>query len=140
VPAAAPPPPETSFAAPPPASDESGTKNGLRIGSYAAFGVGAAGVAFGTVFLLKHLGTKDDADKICPTKSCPPEKQTEQKAKDDDAASQGTLAVIGYAAGGAGIAAGVTLFILSSGSNKSASEPEIRPYIGYQTAGVVGRF
>jgi hypothetical protein len=133
--------PDPSFAAPPPATDESGTKSGLRIGSYAAFGVGAAGLAVGTVFLLKHLGTKDDADKICPTKSCPLEKQAEQKAKDDDAASQGTLAVIGYAVGGAGIAAGVTLLILSSGSKDSAEhEPSIRPYIGYQTAGVVGRF
>jgi hypothetical protein len=133
--------PEPSFAPPPPASDESGTKSGLRIGSYAAFGVGAAGLAVGTVFLLKHLGTKDDADKICPTRSCPVEKQSEQKAKDSDAASQGTLAVIGYAVGGAGIAAGVTLLILSSGSNESADhQPGIRPYIGYQTAGVVGRF
>ena len=133
--------PEPGPAAPPPASDESGSKNGLRIGSYAAFGVGAAGLAVGTVFLVKYLGTKDDADKICPTPSCTPDKQAEQKSKDSDAASQGTLAVVGYAVGGAGIAAGVTLLILSSGSKKSAElEPGIRPYFGYQTAGVVGRF
>ena len=133
--------PEQTPVAPPPTSDGSGKTNGLRIGSYAAFGVGAAGLAVGTVFLVQYLGTKDDADKICPTSTCPPEKQAEQKSKDSDAASQGTLAVVGYAVGGVGIAAGVTLFILSSGSKKSAAlEPGIRPYIGYQTAGVVGRF
>jgi len=140
IPVAAP-PPEQNPAAPPPASDEPSKTNGLRIGSYAAFGVGAAGLAVGTVFLVQYLGTKDDADKICPTPSCPPDKQAEQKSKDSDAASQGTLSVVGYAVGGAGIAAGVTLFILSNTSKKSAElEPGIRPYIGYQTAGVVGRF
>lgn len=141
VPAVATTPEQGPATAPPPAAAESSPKNGMRIGSYAAFGVGAVGLAFGTVFLVKYLGTKDDADKICPTSSCPPDKQTAQQAKDSDAASQGTMAVVGYAVGGAGIAAGVTLFILSAGKKTSAeNEPGVRPYVGYQTAGIVGRF
>jgi hypothetical protein len=141
--------PAAAVAAPAPASTTpvadspppDGGSNGLRIGSYVAFGVGAVGLALGTVFLIQSSSTQKDADAICPGTTCDAAKQSEIASKDEDAASQKTIAVAGFVGGGVGIAAGVTLLLLSSGNGKSAlNEPGIRPYVGYQTAGVVGRF
>ena len=49
--------------APPSDAGPSGGSNGLRIGSYVGFGVGAVGVALGTVFVLKSSSNRKDADE-----------------------------------------------------------------------------
>ena len=51
-----------------------------------------------------------------------------------------TLAIVGYAVGGLGVAAGVTLLLLDRSSSESASKPRVVPWVGYQSAGVSGTF
>jgi hypothetical protein len=141
------PPPAPVTTAPPPGDSGvdhgGGGSNGLRYASYGAFGVGAVGLVLGTVFLVKSSSTQNKADDLCPTSPCDPSKKDQISAKDKDAASQRTVGAIGLGVGGAGIAAGVALFLLSNSSNNAAArenEPGVTPFIGYRTAGLTGRF
>jgi len=147
APVAATPAPETTT--PPPASvggadqGSSGT-NGMRIGAYSAFGVGSVGLALGTVFLLQSASTQKKSDDLCgPGPKCNPANQDAISSKDKDAASQKTLGAVGLGVGGAAVAAGVVLFILSNNKSQSATrenEPAVTPFIGYRTVGLTGRF
>jgi hypothetical protein len=156
--AAAPPPPPPGAAptpvapvgapAPPPTTDapaSGGGADGLRVASFGLMGVGVAGLAVGTVFLIQGGGTQSDADQLanerCPTTACDPTSQAAIEKKDADAASQKTLGVIGLAAGGALAATGVVLFVLSGNEQEAARlRPGITPYVGFRSVGVVGRF
>jgi hypothetical protein len=132
----------------PPASDSGSSKQGLRIGSYVAFGVGVAGLAVGTVFLLKAGSKADEADDLCASKPAPGGKcdislQSGVKALEDEEKSARTLSTVGFIAGGVGVAAGVTLFILSSGGSEQASRtrrPRVEPLIGLGSVGLRGTF
>ena len=117
--------------------------SGMRIGAYAAFGVGAVGLGLGTVFLLQSMSKRSDADALCnlPNGRCPPDKRGEIDKLDNDAKSASTLSVVGFAVGGVGIAAGVVMLVMSGKSESSAAAgPAIYPWIGANSAGVTGRF
>jgi hypothetical protein len=113
----------------------------MRIGSYVGFGVGAVGLALGTVFVLQSASKRKDADTA--NEACPCEKGTPAAEKvaglDDDARSAQTLGIVGYVVGGVGIATGVTLFILSSKKEEPKSA-YVRPYVGLGAVGVQGAF
>ena len=115
--------------------------NGLRIASYAAFGVGVVGLAAGTIFALQASSKYSEADDLCnaPGGGCPADKQDEINALDSDGDSAKTIATIGFIVGGVGIASGITLFILSS-NKSSASGPRVQPWVGLGSAGVSGSF
>jgi hypothetical protein len=148
APAAAPPSAPVAATAPSgaPPSD-SGSGNGLRIGSYVGFGVGAVGVALGTVFVLKSSSKRKDADKAATAldaqcgKLCDAESPEAKNVAslDDDARSAKTLGIVGYVVGGLGVAAGVTLFVLSN-QKDDAKSAFIAPYIGLGAVGVRGAF
>jgi hypothetical protein len=136
----------TQTAAPPPATVEPSSTGGgnsaLRIASYAAFGVGAVGLGGGTYFWLRYGSKSDDADKLYADYECPNclgSEKAEVLSVDDEAASAKTLSVVGLVTGGVGIAAGVTLLVLSL--NKPAPQAaSIVPYASPNEVGVMGRF
>jgi tetratricopeptide (TPR) repeat protein len=134
-------PPAAGQPAPPPDTNANhGGANGLRIGSYVAFGVGAVGIVGGIAFMLQSSSKRSDADKLCtlPNGYCELSVKDQVNSLDSDANKARTLAIVGYALGAAGIGAGVTLFVLSAGhSGKSAS---IAPWVGVNSAGVRGKF
>jgi hypothetical protein len=135
----------TTPAASPSDGDTSAGSSGLRIGSYAAFGVGAIGLGLGVVFTLQSSSKTSEADDICnlPGGGCPENQRDKVDQLDADAKSAGTLGVVGFVVGGLGIGAGVTLLILSGGSSSGASgrsEPGITPWVGLNSAGISGRF
>jgi len=133
TPAAAAPPPNTE-------STPSGGSSGMKIGGYVALGVGVVGVGLGTVFLLKANSKKSDADALCSGPAgCPLSKKSEVDALDNDYKSAGTLSVVSYAVGGVGLVTGVTLLVLS-GNKHSENAAGVTPWIGYQSAGLCGRF
>jgi hypothetical protein len=159
--AAPPPPPPPEGAAPAPVAPpvgnspqpmkdtdpaSGGGSNGLRVASFALMGVGVAGLAVGTVFMIQGGGTQSDADELakqlCPTPACDPANVAAIEKKDSDAASQKTIGVIGLAAGGALAATGVVLFVLSGNEEAESARlrPGITPYVGFRSVGVTGRF
>jgi len=144
------PPPAASAtpASPPanaPASDQgtsSGT-NGMRIGAYVAFGVGAVGLAAGTIFMIQSAGKTSDADKLCtlPNGACDVSVEQKVKSLDSDAKTAKTLGVVGFVVGGAGVGAGVALLLLApKHSEKSSSGLHVTPWVGFNTAGLRGSF
>jgi len=140
--------------APPSDAPASGSNNGLRIGSYVGFGVGALGLALGTVFVLKSSSNRKDADKATTeleqTYGCSatgghpacdatvPEAER-VAALDKDAKNAKTLGIVGYVVGGVGVATGVTLFVLSSRKDTS-SAAYVAPYVGAGAFGLRGAF
>jgi hypothetical protein len=144
----APPDPAAPPATPPADTGTGSGSNGMRIGSYVAFGVGAVGLGLGTVFLLQSSSKRSEADDLCtlPGGGCDSAVQDEVNTLDSDADSAGTIGVIGLVVGGLGVATGVTLFVLSSGSSsdKAASSEtngvRVAPWVGRNTIGLKGSF
>jgi hypothetical protein len=142
---------KTPVQTPPPArmTDGGGT-SGLRIASYAALGVGVVGFGAGTYFALDAQSKADEADDLCggSRESCNLSAGTSDANKvselNSDSGSAKTLAIVGFAVGGVGVAAGITLFILSAGDSRAetaqAPAPRITPWVGFNSAGVSGQF
>lgn len=134
-----------ALAAPPTVVDAGsapkGGGGGLRVGSYIAFGVGAVGLAAGTVFAITAKGKYDDGNALCKSFPCnltaAQSKQRTQFGKDGDSAK--TLSMIGFIAGGVGVAAGTTLLLLSS-HNGSQEKVQLEPWIGVGSLGMNGAF
>jgi len=124
---------------------EQGHSN-LKIPAYAALGVGVLGVGFGTYFALDAGKAADEADDLCggSRSSCAPDEgvsRDEIESKNDQAGSSRTKAIVGFVVGGAGLAAGATLLVLSmSDESKTATKPGVTPYVGFGEAGLTGRF
>lgn len=140
--------PELQPAPAAPTSEAASGTSGLRIGSYAAFGVGAVGLGIGTIFLLSSKSKRADADAAfeqCAASGDCRENDPEARRTaelDDSARSAMTLSIVGFAVGGVGVAAGTALFLASSGDDKEHAtlQPSIRPWVGLGSAGVSGRF
>jgi hypothetical protein len=150
-------PTSTALTMPPPTTTPSDSgasgSNGLRIGSYVGFGVGVAGLALGTVFVLKSASNRSDADKAtqdleatgCSTTggrpACDANSPLAEKVAqhDKDAKNAQTIGIIGYVVGGVGVAAGVTLFVLSMNKDKQ-SAAYVAPYVGPGAIGLRGAF
>nr|PZN17527.1 MAG: hypothetical protein DIU78_24390 [Pseudomonadota bacterium] len=121
---------------------------GMRIGSYVAFGVGAIGLGLGTYFLIdaaKESSAADEAFEKCTAagsclESDPYAKETAEH--DDAARSARRLSIVSFAVGGVGIAAGTALLILSNSSRSEGGVPAatVRPYFGFGQAGLLGTF
>jgi hypothetical protein len=118
--------------------------NGMRIASFAALGVGVVGLGVGTFFGLQSRGKRTDADDLCPDPNrCPISQREKVDGLDEDARKAQALATIGFIAGGVGVAAGVTLFVLSGQKQDQIAlqrGPTIHPWLGLGSAGVNGTF
>ena len=152
------PPAEATPVVPPPASSNrvemrssdiaplpaEGKSNGMRIASYAALGVGVVGLGVGTVFGLQSMSKRKEADDLCPDPNrCPISQKDKVEGLDKDANSAQTLATVGFIAGGVGVAAGVTLFLLSGKKQDHTAlqhGPTVHPWLGLGSAGVTGTF
>jgi len=139
-PADAPPP------TPPPTPTESSSGSAMRAGGYIALGVGVVGVGLGTVFLLSANSKQKDADAAfdaCGGKSCSGPDRAAVDSLDSSVATNKTLSLTSFIVGGAGLATGVTLLVLS-GKQKSEPTahlaPRVQPWIGYRSVGLSGTF
>ncbi|HEY6560510.1 MAG TPA: hypothetical protein VI072_24670 [Polyangiaceae bacterium] len=129
-------------------STASSGPNAMRIGGFVALGVGVVGLGAGTFFLLRANSKSSEADDLCTETGggCSELVRDEVNALDDDADSARTLSTVGFIAGGVGVAAGVTLLILSGKSSSPKEQasrylkPGVTPFIGYRAAGIQGRF
>lgn len=95
-----------------------------RTGAYVAFGVGAAGVAAGSVLGLMALQKHGDLKDQCPNNVCLSDKQSDL----DGAKGLGNASTIAFAIGGAGLVLGTVLFFTASPSHadRAARAPERR--------------
>lgn len=149
---AAPAPQPSAAPAPAPAPavavDSGSTKsgNGMRTGAYVALGAGVVGLGVGTIFGLKAKSNYKDANAItsdnCESSGpcelpAPLFDRRQRLGNDGDSAK--TLSIVGFALGGVGLAAGVTLFVLSN-KKEGAAAARIEPYVGVGQLGFRGGF
>lgn len=121
-------------------STPSSSRAGLRPISYAALGVGVAGMAvFGVAGVLANLNYSE-LDEKCGKgviRACP----SNLNGKIEEGKTEALAANIGVIVGGVGLAAGVTLFILSyTGGPKKDDAPKAEPVVGPGYLGVRGTF
>ena len=127
--APAPAPPPVVATAPPPSSPGPPP---LRTWSYVAGGVGVAGFVVFGVFGAMTASKYSSLEQACPDKRCPPGKQGDVDAGKTDQ----LIANVGLGVGIAGLAAGATLFLLSSGRG----EKSVALRLGPGSATMSGRF
>jgi hypothetical protein len=111
------------------------TSGGPNIPAYAAFGVGAVGLAVGTIMLFVNHGKRDDADALCPAGQCPLSKKSQIEDLDGSADSAATLSLVGYGIGIAGIATGAVLLLVNG-----KKEPTTSAWVHGNTFGLAGHF
>jgi hypothetical protein len=124
-----------------PVADSGG--HGISPITWVAFGVGVVGVGVGTFFALQESSKVSEANDQChlpgPTGNdyCSPK----ATSLDDDARTARTISIVGFVAGGAGLATGVTLLAigLKHKSTETASAG-VTPWVGLGSAGLRGRF
>jgi hypothetical protein len=129
-------------------ADSSSSVSGLRIGSYVAFGLGAAvGLGLGSYFLIDAYDKQDYASELyaeceAVVPDCgvgaPQREQALQAQEDENSAFQRSL--ISYVAGGAFVATGVVLLIVSSGGDDSEGSASLTPWVGPSSVGLSGQF
>lgn len=126
----------TSASAPP--SMDSGSKSGrekLRPWAFVAGGVGAAGLLTFAIAGSMSNATFDDLKKACGGGPCPADRSDDISA----GRSQQTIANVGLVVGIVGVAAGVTLFVLSM-PPKNAPSASTSFVVRPQWAGLEGGF
>ena len=113
---------------------------GVGIGA-AALGLG--GVVVGALFLSQRSSKQGEADDLfascAATKSCTAANKAAVEALDKDAASKGTIAVIGLAAGGVALVAGVTLLVVGKPQPKTTGAT-MTPWFSGSMGGLQGSF
>jgi hypothetical protein len=92
---------------------------------------------------MQHAQSADDLFNRCDNSAsgCSDAEQREVLDEDDEAAKSSSNAVLGYVVGGAGIAAGVVLLVISSDDDaETATQPSVRPWVGWSSVGITGTF
>lgn len=129
----------------PPHVEPEAKSNGLRTASFIVGGAGIVGLAVGATFGAFAMSSRSDladavqSDTRCSGTypgSCSPEARTSLQPIYDRASSQATISTVAFIAGGALLAGGVGLFLLSRGDGKA----DVRATVGPGSAMLEGRF
>jgi hypothetical protein len=129
-----------------PASDSAyGAGGSQRMLGFVVGGVGVAGVLAGGFFGVRALSKNHDAKEICEDRpsACSDAEQGEHAGLVEDAKSARTLSIVGFAAGGAALGAGLVLILTAPRSEVSAARAvRLTPMLGAGSAGagLAGRF
>ena len=105
-----------------------------RTVGFAAIGLGAVGLAVGTIFGLKTSRKNDEIDSICPPGViCGPEDQQRYQTAVADGKSFSTLSTIGFVSGGVLVGAGIVTILTAPRS--VATGFGLHPLIGRDSIG-----
>lgn len=120
---AVPAPPPTPPAEEPKISDAAPTRRTL---GFVIGGIGVLGVGVGAFFGVRALGTKSDADALCPDRQC----TQEGLDKQDSARTYAHFSTAAVAVGVVGLAAGGYLLLSSPASSPSPQSLVVVPTAG----------
>jgi hypothetical protein len=124
---------------PPPVAKSSGKINGLRVAGIVASGVGVAGFAMFAVGGAMSNGTYSDLKTQCggDTGGC---KGHDVSSDISKGKTQQAIGNAGLIVGAVGVAAGVTLIVLSTRKKGDDARPSAELTVGPSWAGVSGKF
>ena len=129
--------------------DSSPGNPGLRTASYVAWGLGAVGVGLGTWFMLDGFDKRQHADDLfsdCSAQApdCPPGTplRADAEAAEEAEGAAFTRSIVSYVAGGAFIATGVILFVVSAHDGELSPDGDVAlvPWVSPTGVGLSGRF
>ena len=122
-------------------SEQRSTGTGMRVAGYVSLGLGAAGIATGTVFMLQYSSKMKEADDLCtlPGGECDKSVKPKVDALDADAKKARNIGIVGLAVGGAALGTGIMLLVLAP-SGSATRTATITPWFGLNSAGVRGTF
>jgi hypothetical protein len=130
-------------------TDSAPGTSGLRVTSYVVAGLGAVGLGLGTYFLIDAFDKQKHADEVYDTcvaevpgcGNTAPSYDAAIEAQDAEG-SAFTRARVSYIAGGALLATGVVLFLVSSPGSSEEAPPEatLTPWFSPTGVGLSGRF
>jgi hypothetical protein len=125
--------PEGVPEAPPPAKDS----GGVPVGAWVGFGVGAAGLLAGGVFVLLNRLDRTAANNDCNAIGCPESKRSDITSLDNQANTAAALSWISLGVGVAGVGTGAVLY-LTKGKKASSDTPaaQLQPWVGPQGGGL----
>ena len=127
------PPPLSPAPAPAPVRSESGGLGTQRVAALAAGGVGVAGIAAGAVFGMLASSKWSQAERDCGP-ACPADAPA--RGEESDARTRATVSTVGFVVGGAGLAAGVVLWLTSrpaAGPPAPTGRLSVTPSVGAGT-------
>jgi tetratricopeptide (TPR) repeat protein len=106
-----------------------------RLLGWTALGAAGAALAVGLAFELQRASTLDERDAICPTNvDCEPGAQRRVDRLSDEARTSATIEVVGFVAGAALLASGLTLLLTAP--EKAAISRSAMPRLGMHGTGV----
>jgi serine/threonine-protein kinase len=115
--------------------------SGQKTAALAVGGAGVIGLALGTIFGVKAIGKKSDADAACQP-NAPNQCDAIGVALRHEEKSAGTISTISLVAGGVALAGGVVLFLTAPSSSAKKSEVmrfEVRPAVAGGDMGLTFR-
>jgi hypothetical protein len=106
---------------------------------YVAGAVGVTGVGTGLIAGLLANGKHAEADAACPDHRCTPGSRGSEAV--DAFRSLRTLSTVSYGIGAVGLAAGVVLWVTTSGATRAGADVgSVQPWLTAHRAGFQGRF
>jgi hypothetical protein len=114
------------------------TSESDRTLAYVSLGIGATGIALGTILGLAALGKKGTLDENCPTpERCPARFDSDINTMK----GLGTGSTIAFGVGGAGIALGIILLVTQRSSSETVPTAQrFQPWVGPRSAGFTTHF
>jgi hypothetical protein len=109
--------------------------SGQRTLGWVGLGVGAAGLAAGTITGILATSKHSDLQSQCAN-GCPPSAQGDL----DSYHTLGTLSTVGFIAGGVLAAAGLVFIITAPHDSTASAGPRVAPYVGLGSVGAAGIF
>jgi hypothetical protein len=117
----------------------------MRIAGIASATLGVGGAVLGGVMMAGRSSAQSDADTqfaACnkPPTGCTSSQKASISSADQDAATKGTISVVGFAAGGALLVTGVTLIVIGGPKAQSTGNTRVTPWFTGRAAGLEGTF
>jgi hypothetical protein len=107
-----------------------------RIAGFVGIGLGAVGLAAGTVFGLQLAKKNEEIEGICNSaQACMPADVVRYNDATDDATKSRTLAMVGFGTGAVLAAAGIVLVLTAPGPKTSAATLSLTPSIRADVTG-----
>jgi hypothetical protein len=112
--------------------------NGQLIAGFSLMGIGAVGLAVGTIFGLKVSRKNDEIDSTCPTgQPCPPDSVVDYNNAVTDAKIARAVSLVGFGVGAVFVGTGVTLALTAPKRQVPVSSVRLAPTIGGAGAGAI---
>jgi len=105
---------------PPPADSGGGMSFGRKLGLVAG-GLGIAGIAVGSIFGIMTFSASSQQNTDCPGSTCSGSNRASAQNDHNDATTDGTVSTVGFIAGGALLATGVALYLLSPATTDASA-------------------